>query len=215
MASKRRPLDDSEPEADEDGEGLSQNGQMIGISVFGGLLVVGFFFGVVTGYESPKPPVVVVKEVTKPEPPKPQPKVEPTPPPEPKKVEPTPPPPEPKKVEPTPPPEPKKVNPSPEPKGTTEPAAVAVSFEKNVKPILRTYCFNCHGAVGKPKGDVDLTTLAKILDPDNPPILKPGNLKGSAIFTTIDDGAMPPDPPRPGKGELDVIRNWILGGAKP
>jgi hypothetical protein len=203
---------------------LSQNGQLIGLAIYGGLLLVGFFFGIVTGYESP---VVVVKkekeppkpEAPKTEPPKVMPKITPNPEPgpEPKKnPEPEPPKPEPKKVEPKP--EPKKADPTPpEPKGTagTPGTGVAISFEKNVKPILRTYCFNCHGATGKPKGDVDLTSLAKILDPNNPPILKPGNPKGSAIYTTIEDMAMPPDGPRPGKQETELIKNWILGGAKP
>ena len=34
---------------------LSVSGQLIGWAVFGGLVLVGFFFGVVTGYEKPKP----------------------------------------------------------------------------------------------------------------------------------------------------------------
>src|ERR1051325_10007721 len=33
---------------------LSPNGQLIGWAVFGGLLVIGFFFGIVTGYEKPQ-----------------------------------------------------------------------------------------------------------------------------------------------------------------
>jgi hypothetical protein len=307
MAAKHFTTDDSLSETDDAGrEGLSQNGQVLGIAVFGGLLLVGFGFGIVTGYESPKPPTVVVKKEKEKEKEQPKPdgpKIDPVvtakaiscpplsadfepasgryrlkafhasgqsplatpavnvkegeylfavngrdvkPPadpaglldttpgrltemtfaanadgkaprtvsfvlvPEPKTVDP--PTPEPKKMDTTP--EPKKIdNPSPEPKKVD--AVAAVSFEKHVKPILRTYCFNCHGAAGKPKGDVDLTTLAKIIDPNNPPILKPGNLKGSAILTTIEDMSMPPNGPKPGKQEIDVIRNWILGGAKP
>ena len=46
----------------------------------------------------------------------------------------------------------------------------AVSFKKDVVPILRSNCLNCHGAgKGNPKGDVDLTTIAKIK-------ASPGNL---------------------------------------
>lgn len=223
------PLSMDEPVQTGGRRRLSQNGQMAAIGVYGFLVTVGFFFGIVTGYERAKPPKD--KEQAKAETPKPN----PTPGPPPKVTTPTPkvtpepakpepkeePKPEPKKIEPKPEPkpeikkeEPKKVEPKPDPK-KDETATSLVSFEKDVKPILRTYCFNCHGAAGKPKGDVDLTSLAKIIDPKNPPILKAGNAKGSAIFTTIDDQSMPPNGSRPSKGELEVIKNWIAGGAKP
>ena len=225
---------------------LSQNGQILGIAVYGGLLLVGFFFGIVTGYESPKPATTAKKENsrTQTEPPRletPKPGITQSPPREPvtpeKKAE-LPPrvpkddtaiTPERKQDE-TPTPAPKNVDPpKPEPKNNTgavppptipkkkdPPMAVAaVSFEKQIKPILRSYCFNCHGAAGKPKGDVDLTSLAKILDPGNPPILKPGDPKKSVIFTAIEDMSMPPKGDRPGKQQLELIRIWILGGAKP
>jgi outer membrane biosynthesis protein TonB len=202
---------------------------VLAVGVYGGLLVVGFFFGVVAGYEPSKPPPLVASAVKdreparrddpKPEGPKPDPKVgaptagpepkaAPTPRVDPPRPEPTP---EPKK------PDPPKAEPKKEEPKKAEPAATVpvVSFEKDVKPILRTYCFNCHGAAGKPKGDVDLTSLAKITDPNNPPILKPGDPEKSAIYFTIVDMSMPPQGSRPGKGETEVIRNWIAGGAKP
>jgi hypothetical protein len=232
----RKPIirdEDDTPDAEEREPRLSQNGQMVGIAVYGGLVLVGFFFGVVTGYEPARPPSSPVAkapkdkdgDTPKPEPQKPEP-----PKPEPKLNQPTPPAPEPKN---DPVPEPKMEDPKPEPKvepkvepkmeATPPPKKEepkefvrAVSFEKDVKPILRRYCFSCHGDPGaKPKGDVDLTSLAKITDPKNPPILKPGDPKGSAIFFTIEDLAMPPKAPRPGKGELQVIHDWIKGGAKP
>ena len=41
------------------------------------------------------------------------------------------------------------------------PELTPVSFQKDVLPIFRTYCLNCHGSgTGKPKGDVDLRTVA-------------------------------------------------------
>jgi outer membrane biosynthesis protein TonB len=219
-------------------ERMSQNGQMIGIAVYGGLLLVGFFFGIVTGYESPKPVVVAKrdkdkdKDTTKPisttiTTPKKDPPQEFNPPSDPPKKD------EPKKDPPkleTPPKkdEPKKDPPKVEtppkkdpPKIDTPPkkeepiSTKVVSFEKDVKPIFRSYCFNCHGAAGKPKGDVDLTSLAKIVDPKNPPILKVGMPEKSAIYSQIIDQAMPPNGARPSKGEAEVIRNWILSGAKP
>jgi hypothetical protein len=92
----------------------------------------------------------------------------------------------------------------------------AVSFQKDVLPIFRTYCLNCHGSgTGKPKGEVDLRTVASIMKGGGGPIIEVGKPEKSVIYTSIVDGAMPPDGKRPGKGETEVIRNWILGGAKP
>ena len=219
---------------------LSQNGQTIAILVYGSLVLTGFFFGIVTGYApsarpEPRPAPVARKEpepvrpTPKPSPritpssePKPEPSAEPEPEPKPEPKADTRPKPEP---EPEPKPEPKpelKVDPKVEPKKIDTPpkkddtvAVKAVSFERDVKPILRTYCFNCHGAAGKPKGDVDLTSLAAIFDPKNPKTVEPGDPKRSALLLTIEDMSMPPQGPRPGKGETEIIRNWILSGAKP
>ncbi len=197
---------------------LSQTGQMLGWAVFGGLVLIGFFFGVVTGYERPKPPVAVAaapKENSKPETPKPTPKITPEP-------QPIPPVTLPKKEEPKADP-PKKAEPpkidTPIPKKKNEPKTqelTPVSFQKDVLPIFRTYCLNCHGSgTGKPKGNVDLRTVASIMKGGGGPIIEVGKPEKSQLFTQIVDNAMPPDGKRPGKGETEVIRNWILAGAKP
>lgn len=233
MTFELPPNDPPEPNAERPGR-LSPNGQMIAIGVYGGLLVAGFFFGIVAGYEPAKPAPGAMAardrdtpkpDLPTPEPSKPAPKVPPDPQPPPTSVavpkdEPRAEPPKPAPDKPAP--EGKKVEakkPEPEPKkevpSTEEVAVKPVSFQKDVLPIFKSYCVKCHGATAKPKGDVDLTTLAKIIDPKNPPVLTPGKPEKSAIYTTVVDLAMPPQGDRPGKGETEVIRNWILGGAKP
>ncbi|MBA4067881.1 MAG: hypothetical protein C0501_30110 [Isosphaera sp.] len=200
---------------------LSQNGQMAAIGVYGFLVLVGFFFGIVTGYDSPKPVAKAPKEkdpapprpdprpAPKVTPPKPEPKVGPKeePQPEPKKEEPKP---EPKVVEP-PKAEPKKVEPPP------EPTVPVVSFQKDVLPIFRSYCFDCHGPTKRDEG-VDLRTLAAVMKGGDGGrvILVPGQPDKSTVFTSVEDNSMPKNrkdkvPP----GQLLVIKNWILGGAKP
>ncbi len=90
-----------------------------------------------------------------------------------------------------------------------------VSFQKDVLPIFRSYCLNCHGAgTGRPKGNVDLRTVAAIKKGGGGPILEIGNPEKSAIYFTILDGSMPPDGKRPTRDELEIIRRWILEGAK-
>ncbi|VTU02655.1 : PSCyt1 [Gemmataceae bacterium] len=232
---------------------LSENGQMAAIGIYGFLVLVGFFFGIVTGYEKPRPVVAKKDETTKkdehvkkdtsvapkaqppkttpnqptgtvpntqytPEPdpkPKDDPKTEPDPKPEPKKDEPKPeePKPEPKKVDPVPEPkkeEPKKEEPKKE-------LVSAVTF-KDVLPILREHCGNCHGAAGKAKADVDTTTYEKLMKSPSGigKSVVAGDLKKSGLWVSIENLEMPPDgKPRPTPKQLETLKNWILAGAKP
>ncbi|HEV3440573.1 MAG TPA: c-type cytochrome domain-containing protein, partial [Gemmata sp.] len=92
----------------------------------------------------------------------------------------------------------------------------AISFKTEVLPILRTHCLNCHGAVGKPKGDVDLTSFVKLMKSQSPgKIVVPGKPEQSDIYTSITEREMPSGgKPKPSEKELLVLKNWILSGAK-
>src|ERR1700722_4994930 len=148
-------------------EPLSQSGQIIGWLVYGTLLVVGFAFGIVTGYERPKTVTVAKaapdKDQTKPETPKSDTKTTPKATPLPDQAQPQPAPPMPKETPNTPPKETAapKVEPKPPMPMTTTPLKTetpkkedlkAVSFKTDVLPILRKHCLDCHGGgKGKPK----------------------------------------------------------------
>lgn len=200
----------------------TSNEQWMFGGAFAGLLLVGFAFGVWAGAPPAKPKATETAEAKKdkePEKPKPtpvtppvvkkddpKPEPEPEPKPEPKKVEP-----EPKKTE----PEPKKPDPpakkvEPEPKKPDR-----VVLFKEVQPILRAYCNDCHGAsTGKPKGGVDTTTLAKMLASKGPPLV-PGKPNDSTVYTSVKSGEMPPDGKKgPDAKELQLLHDWIAGGAK-
>jgi periplasmic protein TonB len=187
--------------------------------------LVGFGFGVWAGAQKPKPPEVADLKKDNTEKPadkpaeKPAEKLATAPTLEPvQKVEDS------KPVTPDPntkPPEPMTPLPPPKPKdtGTTpkDPTPViavkAVSF-KEVVPILRTYCHDCHGAAGKPKGGVDLTSIAKMLKSKDMPLI-PGKPSESAIYTSVRDGRMPSEGKKgPNEKELKLLHDWIASGAK-
>ena len=193
----------------------------LGWAIYGLIVLAGFAFGVIVGNQRPKTIEVVKnvpvetkndpkpsdkKELEKKEPEKKLPEVKPEPKP---MIEPKP---EPKpEVKPEPKPEPK---PSPEPK---PPTIVQVSFDKEVKAVFISKCVNCHGAIGKPKGDLDLRTLASIAKGGKTgDALKGGDLKNSLIWTQIVDEAMPPPDSKLELTEADKlkIKNWILSGGK-
>jgi hypothetical protein len=225
-------------------EPLSQSGQIIGWFVYGALLVVGFAFGIVTGYEPAKTITVAKatpeKDQTKPETPKPDTKTTPKPTTGPDQAQPQPVSPMPKETPTTPPketPTPKvepkppmptttpKVDPKPPMPVTTTPPKTetpkkedikAVSFKADVLPILRTHCLNCHGAVGKPKGNVDLRTIASLKNSpsENNKMLVSGKPDESDFITSITQRGMPKDRPQPSEKELLILKNWVLTGGK-
>jgi hypothetical protein len=90
-----------------------------------------------------------------------------------------------------------------------------VSFKTDVMPILRTHCLNCHGNVGKPKGDVDLRTIASLMKSTSPDkMLVIGKPEESDFYTSITKRDMPQNKPKPSDKEILVLKNWILTGAK-
>ena len=205
---------------------LSPSGQLIGWAVFGGLVLVGFFFGIVTGYENPKPVQVAKanrdrekgstkpstpatpKEVTHPQPAPPAvPPLDQPPKADPPKADPP-------KADP-PKPDPPRIATVPRKEEPKTPVLVPVSFQREVMPILRTHCLNCHGAsAGKPKGGVNLTSIANMMK-SRGKVLTPGKPQESDVYTSITEREMPDGGrPKPTQKELATLRNWILSGAK-
>ncbi len=201
---------------------LSANAHWLFGSFYAVLTLVGFAFGVWAGAAKPKPTEVAdAKQKEKDNTDKPSEKQKPTatppvvsPEPKAKDVEPKAKEPEPKVKE----PEPKPKEPDPKARDPEPKSVDARVVFKEVEPIFRAYCIECHGAPGKrPGGGVDLRTLVAIKkgDKNGDAILVPGNPEKSAIYESITSGRMPDGgktPPPPDK--LLLLKNWIQSGAK-
>jgi mono/diheme cytochrome c family protein len=90
---------------------------------------------------------------------------------------------------------------------TTQPAAVEVSFSKDVQPIFAASCMPCH-APGGGAARYDLTAYDKVAA-----LVVAGKADSSKLFTVLNQGRMPPS------GKLDssrlaTVRKWIDQGAK-
>lgn len=205
---------------------LVRFGWIVGLAAFTGSVVVGFGVGFVAGQseptrrsERPAPevasltrkdsPPTVAKPLTVPT----EPRAASTPPtkPEPTKVPQSHPP-----ILATPPTRPEK---KPEPKPAVkkpEVMANAPTFTR-VSAVFKDKCTLCHGDVGNPKGGLDLRTLAAVVKGgDSGPAVKPTDLAGSPLWDSIESGQMPPPKKEPlTADEKTLIREWILGGAKP
>ncbi len=95
-------------------------------------------------------------------------------------------------------------------------AAQEVSFEKDVRPILKAHCTHCHGEEEKPKGGVDLR-LRRFMDKeleDGARVLVPGQPDKSEMILLVREGEMP----RKGKPlapeQISILERWIAQGAK-
>jgi WD40 repeat protein len=93
-----------------------------------------------------------------------------------------------------------------------------VTFDDDVKPILRQYCWKCHGE-DKQESDLNLQAFAALVrGGSGGKVVTPGRASQSRLLeliTTEDaDARMPPNsPPLPAE-KVAILRKWIDGGLK-
>lgn len=89
-------------------------------------------------------------------------------------------------------------------------------FERDVQPILSTYCLTCHGK-SSPELGVDLRTARSVLRGGfNGPVVKQGSPDESRLYQKLAQGKMPPPAFKSTVPDEDVetIRLWIESGAR-
>lgn len=100
--------------------------------------------------------------------------------------------------------------------GAQDRPARAVSFSKDVLPILKTSCQKCHG--GKDgKGGVDLSSYAAMKKGGKSgPVFVEGNPDKSPLVTSIsgDKPDMPKKAAPLAKMQVTTISTWVKEGAK-
>ncbi len=103
------------------------------------------------------------------------------------------------------------------------PVPRAVSFEREVYPLLQEACFSCHGPE-KQKGKYRCDTKAGAFkETENGPAIVPGRSEQSVLIHLvcglIDEMLMPPPSDKPGQSEkltneqIGILRAWIDQGA--
>src|SRR5690606_34475467 len=70
----------------------------------------------------------------------------------------------------------------------------ALTFEKDVRAILKTHCWHCHGEANETEGGLD-TRLARLLvkGGDTGPAIVAGQHAESLLYQRIAAGEMPPE----------------------
>ena len=100
---------------------------------------------------------------------------------------------------------------------TTSAASRNWLYERDIAPILRTYCAGCHNDADR-EGEFSVETFASLnKGGDKGVTLKPGDPESSLLVKLIEGRSkpsMPPkDEPRVPAAELALLRQWIADGA--
>jgi len=91
-----------------------------------------------------------------------------------------------------------------------------LTFEQDVRHILKAHCTQCHGEEEKPKAGVDLR-LRRFMDKlteDGDHILVPGKPEESEIVRVVREGEMPKKGKKLTVQELATLEQWVAQGAK-
>ncbi len=90
-----------------------------------------------------------------------------------------------------------------------------LTFERNVRPIFRVHCFDCHGATETKESGLDLR-LVRFLrhGGDSGPAIVPGDARASHLIRRVRAGEMPPGDVKVSAEEVGILERWINEGAK-
>ncbi len=90
---------------------------------------------------------------------------------------------------------------------------IPLSFEREIRPILRAHCLDCHGATEKMEGELDLR-LVRFMKKggESGPALDSDNPLKSLFLERIIEGEMPPGEHKVPQKEIDIIKAWLIAG---
>jgi len=89
-----------------------------------------------------------------------------------------------------------------------------LTFEKNIRPIFKANCFQCHGEEKELEGGLDLRLRRWLVKGgESGAALVPGKASESLLLERVQSGDMPPGDMKLTSEEISLIRRWIEQGA--
>ncbi len=90
----------------------------------------------------------------------------------------------------------------------------SLTFEKDIRPILRTHCLDCHGSQNMRKGGLDLRLKRLMVQGgESGEAIVPGHADQSYLVDRIKAGEMPPGEQKLSAKEIATIEAWVAAGA--
>ncbi|HZW29436.1 MAG TPA: DUF1549 domain-containing protein, partial [Isosphaeraceae bacterium] len=89
------------------------------------------------------------------------------------------------------------------------------TFERDVRPILKAYCLDCHGAGEQLKGKLDLRLARSARrGGKSGPAVVAGQPEESLLLIRVQAGEMPPTEKKVPPGQAAILERWIAAGAR-
>ncbi|MFP6674402.1 MAG: c-type cytochrome domain-containing protein, partial [Pirellulaceae bacterium] len=90
-----------------------------------------------------------------------------------------------------------------------------IMYETDVRPILKTHCFQCHGERGTVEASLDLRLRRSIIKGgESGPAIVPGNPAKSLLIQRVSIGEMPPDDDKHlSAKEVETLSRWVEANA--
>ena len=89
-----------------------------------------------------------------------------------------------------------------------------LTFERDIRPLLKIHCLDCHGATEEKKGGLDLRLRRLIVKGgESGPAIVAGSPAESRLLDRIRRGEMPPSDTKVPARAIEVFSRWIAAGA--
>lgn len=98
------------------------------------------------------------------------------------------------------------------------PADKEIKYEKDIKPLLKSRCYKCHGPEKKEGGLRLHRKVDALAGGDSGPVIVPGDSANSLLIKLVagkgdNEKRMPPEGDKVSKEDLGLLRAWIDQGA--
>jgi len=99
--------------------------------------------------------------------------------------------------------------------GSEPPSPSSPTYEGEIRPILKTMCFHCHGEEETHQGGLDVR-LVRLMQQggESGPAIVAGDASSSLLWKRIESDEMPEGRKKLSASQKEVIRNWIQAGAQ-
>ncbi len=89
-----------------------------------------------------------------------------------------------------------------------------LTFERDIRPLLKVHCLDCHGA-GELSGELDLRLRRfMVAGGESGAAIVAGDPQASLIVERLRRGEMPPGEVKMPAADIETIESWIASGAK-
>ena len=89
-----------------------------------------------------------------------------------------------------------------------------ILFERDIRPIFRAHCFDCHGATEQVEAGLDLRLVRFMTTGgDSGPAIEPSDASNSLLIERIESEEMPPGDAKVSDAELRTLKQWIDAGS--